>query len=732
MNLPIAILLGVVHGTFPYALFERLTDDLLPDASVATEEIKGVPPGAISMEKVRHLLIGLASSSVLYSGFASALGLGDITLNSALSQPLDAEIKLINTGDLADNDIRVRLAPSEVFSRAGVDRLTFFNDLRFTPVFKGENSVIRVVSSQPVSEPYLNFIIEVERPTGQLYREYTVLLDPPGSSAYQSVSAVQSVSAAQTAAPAPRIAPAPAVMPKAEQGKGYSVVSGDSLWKIASRHAPSPNAVPSLMADIHALNPQAFVGGDMNRLRAGVQLRMPDRAQMPDTVPAPVATVPAQVAQESVTEPVEQIQGVEASAPVQAMDEANATAAVDPLLAEQVAQAAAQQLAQAEQTQKLQENLSTLASQVQQLQEQMTARDQQIALLQAELAEREKSAAAPQPAVAEPVAATTAQGAAAERNWVGGVAGLLGLLMAGVLALLWRRNRTTKPAPVAAQSVALSAAGSAAISPVYVRASQSDTEATAAARQAAPDADPMQTANVYIAYGHYREAAATLNQAWEADPQRGDIGFRYLEVLAELGDAQRYLELEPLVRATGFSAVRLDELKASHAQLFAEQPANLLADVELDDPAPKSVLAEAPDSPLNLDDFTLNADWDAVNPFAAEAPAKIQPVQHTAEIFDLADSRDARSPFAQTMLVEEAGHGTWKDDLSAELLELDLNLQDDEFESSVKGNIAKLNIAQAFIDQGNIDGACQVLNEIILEGDEAEQKEARDLLARIA
>ncbi|KRW62228.1 FimV/HubP family polar landmark protein [Pseudomonas sp. TTU2014-080ASC] len=674
------------------------------------------------MEKVRHLLIGLASSSALYSGFASALGLGEITLHSALSQPLNAEIKLINVGELSDNDLRVRLAPAEVYSRAGVERLMFLNDLRFTPVLKGDNSVIRVVSNQPVSEPYLNFIVELERPSGQMYREYTVLLDPPGSSAYQSVAAVQSVSVARTATPAPRIAPPPAVMPKAELGKGYSVVSGDSLWKIAKRYAPSAGAIPSLMADIHALNPQAFVAGDMNRLRAGVELRLPDRAELPSPTAAP-----AQVAAPAAETP--------AVAPVQAPAVAAEVADVAPeqALNEQADQLGQALASQSEQTQQLQQNVETLAQQVQQLQEQMIARDQQIALLQAELAEREVAApAAPvQQAAVAPVQSVTMQNSETSSNWFAGAAGLLALVMAGVLALLWRRNRNPKPADVLQQTAVAASSRSAAIAPVYVRAEKGAEQGVAPVRAAPAQTDALQTANVYIAYGHFKEAAATLSQAWAAEPTRGDIGFRYLEVLAKLGDGQGYLELEPKVRATGFNPVRLDELKASHAQLFVQPPANLLDDVQLDEPQAPKRSAEQPESPLNLDDFTLNADWEDLNPFAAPAPSKAEPVKETAEIFDLADSRDARSPFAQSMLVEEANDGTWKDELSAELLELDLQL-DDDFDSTVKDNLAKLNIAQAFIDQGNIDGACQVLNEVILEGDENAQKEARDLLAKIA
>ena len=113
------------------------------------------------MARVRQLMLGLASGSALYSGMAPALGLGDITLHSALNQPFEAEIELLEVGDLGAQDLRVGLAPAEVFSRSGVERLYFLNDLRFTPLLRGSRSVIRVVSSRPVREPYLNFIVEV-------------------------------------------------------------------------------------------------------------------------------------------------------------------------------------------------------------------------------------------------------------------------------------------------------------------------------------------------------------------------------------------------------------------------------------------------------------------------------------------------------------------------------------------------------------------------------------------
>ncbi len=79
----------------------------------------------------------LCAWSCLLAGQASALGVGDITLHSALNQPLDADIELLDVGDLGADEIEVRLAGADVFAAAGVERLQFLNELRFSPVLQG-------------------------------------------------------------------------------------------------------------------------------------------------------------------------------------------------------------------------------------------------------------------------------------------------------------------------------------------------------------------------------------------------------------------------------------------------------------------------------------------------------------------------------------------------------------------------------------------------------------------
>ncbi|MHC8291320.1 FimV/HubP family polar landmark protein [Pseudomonas sp. XS1P51] len=133
----------------------------------------------------RLLLVG---GAVTYSAWAPALGLGDITLHSALNQPLHADIALVDAAGLEEGELSVSLATADEFGRAGVERAFFLNDLKFTPILRGNRSLIRVSSSKPVNEPFLNFLVQLNQPNGRLLREYTVLIDPPGSPGIVPVS----------------------------------------------------------------------------------------------------------------------------------------------------------------------------------------------------------------------------------------------------------------------------------------------------------------------------------------------------------------------------------------------------------------------------------------------------------------------------------------------------------------------------------------------------------------
>jgi len=245
------------------------------------------------MARVRKLVLAIAAASALSSGMAHALGLGEVTLQSQLHQPLVAEIELVEGRDLAANELIPRLASPEAFNKAGVDRQFFLTDLQFTPVLKANGkSVIRVTSNKPMREPYLNFLVEVLWPNGRLQREYTLLLDPPLYTAHSVTPvAVQPPATAASAAPGtqqsaarptvtatqPATADTAAATPLADNE--YRTTANDNLWDIANR-TRAGGSVHQAMLAIQALNPQAFIDNNINRMKSGQVLRLPNAEQI--------------------------------------------------------------------------------------------------------------------------------------------------------------------------------------------------------------------------------------------------------------------------------------------------------------------------------------------------------------------------------------------------------------------------------------------------------------------
>ena len=217
---------------------------------------------------------------------AHALALGDIRLHSALNQPLDAEVKLLSLGEIGLDEISVRLAPPEAFDRVGLDRPFFLTGLRFELAEKDGTPYLYITTKQPLKEPFIDFLIEVEWPNGRLLREYTLLLDPPVF-LEDGPTAVEAPQAAAPAAPAPL----PAVSPEAPRsatatsgaamttdGLSYGPVRRtDTLWSIAKRMRPDESVtVPQVMVALLENNPEAFYHRNVNYLKAGYILRLPD------------------------------------------------------------------------------------------------------------------------------------------------------------------------------------------------------------------------------------------------------------------------------------------------------------------------------------------------------------------------------------------------------------------------------------------------------------------------
>ena len=213
------------------------------------------------MLRIRKLVLAMAAASALSSGMANALGLGELTLKSAQNQPLDAEIELLDVRDLTAAEVAPSLAPPEEFSKAGVDYPTYLEDLTFTPVINPNGkSVLRVTSSQPLPGSVVKFLVQVMWPQGRLLRDYNVLLDQAKAQGEQPAAAN--------------------VNPATSSAGSYTTKRRDTLWQIAARNTQGGGSVQQTMIAIQALNPDAFIGNNINQLKVGQVLRLPDQQQV--------------------------------------------------------------------------------------------------------------------------------------------------------------------------------------------------------------------------------------------------------------------------------------------------------------------------------------------------------------------------------------------------------------------------------------------------------------------
>ncbi len=236
-------------------------------------------------------LTGAVASALLFSSIANAAGLGKLTVLSGLGQPLRAEIELTAVSNEEAGVLVAKLASAEAFRLANIEFNPALMALRFNVEPKNGRQIIRVTSVQPINEPFVDMLLELSWDSGRMVREYTFLLDPAELRTNQPAQVAPAPVAAQPVAPAsqpvrpsrpaaaPAAAPAAPVAP-AEKGKPsaeLTVRGGDSLGRLAQT-APRPPGVSldQMMVAIYRANPDAFFDGNMNRLKSGQILSVPD------------------------------------------------------------------------------------------------------------------------------------------------------------------------------------------------------------------------------------------------------------------------------------------------------------------------------------------------------------------------------------------------------------------------------------------------------------------------
>jgi pilus assembly protein FimV len=268
-----------------------------------------MPPNMHSKKRLSSSFTLKALSAAVVSALllsnAYAAGLGKLTVMSSLGQPLRAEIELTSVSKDEVGSLVAKLASSEAFRQANIEFNPTLLSLRFTVEQRAGRQLIRISSSQPVNEPFVDMLLELAGPGGRLVREYTFLLDPaelrstqsaqiaplpvPGANANKGAQAVTPSEQVKQAAPAeterqaPRAAARPAApAASATEAKSdgtpseYRVKSGDSLARIANQMRSGGVSLDQMLVALYRANPDAFINKNMNRLRAGQILSVPN------------------------------------------------------------------------------------------------------------------------------------------------------------------------------------------------------------------------------------------------------------------------------------------------------------------------------------------------------------------------------------------------------------------------------------------------------------------------
>jgi pilus assembly protein FimV len=222
----------------------------------------------------RRKLLPLYIAAALVSGPVAAVGLGDLSLQSYLGKPLQAEVALSHMGDLTVDQLKVQIGSEADYNALGVEYNYLHSRLKIEPFIKNGQNYVRISTTEPISEPYLDFVLNLRWPQGQVVREFTVLLDPAPVTAVASqpapvaddmpIAAQSPTKVARRQVATMRTAP----VERRESGGGYVTRRGDSLWRLAAKLRPSAAvSVEQMMAALLAANPDAFINGEAARLK---------------------------------------------------------------------------------------------------------------------------------------------------------------------------------------------------------------------------------------------------------------------------------------------------------------------------------------------------------------------------------------------------------------------------------------------------------------------------------
>lgn len=729
------------------------------------------------MKGIRSLAF---SVTLLFTNLVLALGLGEITINSSLNEPLDGAVALVNIGDLDREEMLVGLASQKDFDRAGVDREFHLLDFRFKVDLSDQSRpIILIKSSKPIREPYLNFLVELQWPAGRLLREYTVFLDPPifsdgplSSKPKLSVATTKNTSSDTQARPSSDSGNAGVV---SGASVDYLVRGGDTLWGIARKFRGQDSSMQQAMLAIFEQNSKAFINGDMNLLRKGALLMLPDSdgirkvdplladrrfAESAEQYQRSAGTeLIADNSEEQATEVTTEPSGIlrlsltdDSEPGVSAEDgqQSDSTGQTGPDPANELA------MAQEELARSTRENLE-LKEKLAQMEEQLATISRMVELGDSELRALQDGASGPDSiteAEQEPEVATDGIDAgvvvttepadtgliAVLKNNLAIIAAALLLVVLGVLFLLARARKESAenvifPAGLEAEAPSAPTAGAVASEVEEVPQSTVDVERE---QQESPEidldtslilapdekVDPVSEADIYLSVGDFGEAETVINRALENDANNSRLHLKLLSVYTEQGNATAFYKHYPNVVALGDPATTES----------ANKMRGTLPDL-LDVPVP-AMSTDEPEVAEELSDYLLAPDEDFDLDIASSDEGEVEP-----EAISLEDEQGSLSEIELDLDLdtdldqeEELVIDTGQGDVDLESLDIDDFDIDEDLELLVEGDQigTQLELAQAYIDMGDKAGARDILSEVVENGDADQKAEAEKIIKQIS
>ena len=751
-------------------------------------------------------LIGLV---VMLPAYSWGLGLGDITLNSFLNEPLAAEVRLLDVQDLTADDIKVRLATQDAFDRLGVERAYFLTNIKFEVRVEDNAARIILTTTKPLLEPYLDFLVETRWPDGRLLREYTVLVDLPaqpkasaqtrGFSSAVSTEEQDRAALDETVSQLTSSTPADIATDRGYDsdtqagpsvGGRYLVQHADTLWEIALDAAPQGATVEQTMLATVQMNTDAFLGGNINGLKAGYVLELPaegdiltsqrealaavdqaNRDWRNGVRRAPAlrvvaddeafsddefeADVPSAEEENTGADPASETSILAAGSEPEAtpsLDAQQALPATPTTAPSEVAPNANELL-------EIQARLTTLSEQMGNLRDLVVLKDQQIAALEAQLAAQREAAVS---AADDALPASPRSTVPIDRGfpWWAFALGGVALLAVGAVVysrrvqqpvMILKRNLPTEREPVVNRPKELDPRPIPATAPARAAPrEQVKADDSNASIQPVSDgergygqrlhndyvdegvvADAIAEADIYMAYGRHQQALNLLEAAAQANPEDSQALLKMVEIYLkndrqeEAKTTAKKLEGTGNGRAFGEASRMLTEAMASIGSLDLGELAEPVSEAPLTLDLEDDVLEEI--MPYSEPDFRDSFDSSELKALDNDSRSKARPDVSESEARYLSDDQlveqdDVLPPELAAVL------GT---DVPPPTIEADNEPEGLVYAAEVDPVETQLDLARAYIDMGDEDGARPVLKEVIATGDLRQQAEARELLINI-